>query len=38
MAQIYNELGNIEDSLGEYASALVHYQKAIEIQTTTFIC
>lgn len=32
ISRIYNELGNIEDCLGEYASALVYYQKAIEIR------
>lgn len=31
-ARIYNELGNIEDILGDYASALVFYQKAIHIR------
>lgn len=32
MAQIYNELGNIDEVLGDYASALAYYQKAIEIR------
>ena len=31
LAQIYNELGNIDEALGDYASALAYYQKAIEI-------
>ena len=32
IGRIYNELGNIDDQLGDYASALVFYQKAIEIR------
>lgn len=32
MAHIYNELGVLDDELGDYASALQFYQKSIEIR------